>query len=113
MKIVDRKTFLSLPVGALFSDYEPCIFGELLIKGESWSEDYFTQKLSSAISCSSSDEFGKILEHARETGASVAMDFSCEARDGCFNEDQLYAVWERGDVEALIQRLQLACKEYP
>jgi hypothetical protein len=34
------------------------------------------------------------------------MDFACEGRDGCFeSDDQMFAVWERADVEALIARL--------
>ncbi|GAH13600.1 unnamed protein product, partial [marine sediment metagenome] len=32
MKIVNRKTFLQLPIGTLFSEYEPCVFYGLFIK---------------------------------------------------------------------------------
>lgn len=34
MRIVDRKTFLAMPIGTVFSKYEPCVFGNLCIKGE-------------------------------------------------------------------------------
>lgn len=33
MRIVRAKEFLKLPENTLYSTYEPCVFGELKIKG--------------------------------------------------------------------------------
>lgn len=33
------------------------------------------------------------------------MDFDNEGRDGFFNREQLFAVWEPADVSALMERL--------
>jgi len=102
MKIVDRKTFLALPEGTVFAKYKPCVFEALSIKGETWGNDFLVQYIDTALSA---DEADNLLYGAAETGASLPMDFDCLSRDGCFDDDQLFAVWERADVEALIARL--------
>ncbi|UAN59011.1 hypothetical protein [Serratia sp. JSRIV004] len=106
MKIVDRKTFLSLPKNTLFSVFESYSFGPLNIKGDSLSNDYFYQEIHDSIDVKNSDEFISTLSSAKEKGTSVRMDFNCEGRDGCYEDDAFYAVWERQDVEELITRLQ-------
>ena len=107
MKILNRKDFLALPDGVLYSKYEPCIFGPLEIKGESWENDFLTQQIADAVDCNDSGEFFNILLDAKETGNSFALDFYSEGRDGLFDEDQLFAVWEHADISALISRLNL------
>lgn len=107
MKIVNRAQFLALPPNTLFSKYSPFVFGELEIKGETWGHcnDFLSQQVAGAIACTGSQDFADMLEDAQELGVSLAMDFDCQGRDGCFDEDQLFAVWEAADVAALIERL--------
>lgn len=109
MRIVDRKTFIAMPQGTVFSKYEPCVFGELCIKGESivWEQgdDFFVQEIAAAVNAHDSGEYADIL-FAAEKGAKFSLDLNCEGRDGLFDRHQLFAVWEREDVEALISRLQ-------
>lgn len=107
MKIVNLETFRKMPPNTLFAKYEPCVFEELEIKGETWEYDFLvSSSLSSAIKCSGSDEFSELLDRAEKTSESLAMDFETEGRDGCFDKDQLFAVWEEADVLALIERLK-------
>lgn len=110
MKIVTRQDFLALPAGAVFCKYSPQNFDDLAIKGESLSDsgDFLYQDIACSIDASSSVDFGNKLEDAEEKGASIPMDFERLSRDGLFDEDQLFAVFERSDVEALIARLQSA-----
>ncbi len=105
MKIVNRAEFLKLPENTLFSKYRVCCFGELEIKGKSYPNDFMSQEINSAIRCDNSDEFLRQLEQARAEGVSLSMDFDVEGRDGLFENDQLFAVWEDEDVEELIARL--------
>jgi len=108
MKIIDRKTFLSLPDETLFSKYEPCVFGDLTIKGATvGTNDFLTQQISDAVAYNDSGDFGYIMETARETGCSIYMDFDCMGRDGLFDEEQLFAIWETADIVALIDRLKM------
>lgn len=111
MKIVDRKTFLAMPSEVLFAKYAPCYFEALMIKGDTISHDgsdidFFYQDIVSAIKSTGSDDWTNKLFHSAATSGNLAMDFDCQGRDGCFEADQLFAVFEPQDVVALIARLQ-------
>lgn len=110
MKIVNRKTFLEMPPGTLFQNYHPCTSGILCAKDETIGNDFLLQPLEgvSAMEWDSSDQMVERLEEMRGNGDSHPLDLDCLGRDGCFDNDQLYLVWERADVEALIARLQSA-----
>lgn len=108
MRIVDRKTFLSLPPGAVFATYEPCVFGEWRIKGDSLMHpgteslgDFIADELVSTTPAESTDcrtRFQVLDEMA--AGRSVMME-SCYGRDGAFVPDQLFAVLEASDLAML------------
>jgi len=105
VKILNRQQFLALTDDVLFSKYKPCYFENIEIKHQSLeSNDYIYQNIVDAIDCNSSDEFSYKLELA-ENGASIDLDFNCAGRDGCFDDDQLFAVWEKKDVQMLINKL--------
>lgn len=108
MKIVKRIDFLMLPENTVFSEYEPCWFGPLMIKGETVVDvDWYEQSIADGIDFSNTQEFADKLLRAQETGESIGMDFDCEHRDGSFDPpDRLYAVWEPQDVQHLINRLK-------
>lgn len=105
MKIIDRKTFLALPPETLFSKYEPCCFRELQIKEETNGVDFDVQGIHDALECDGTEDFFDKLEDAKDEGLSLRMDFEVISRDGCFEESQLFAVWEQQDVIQLISRL--------
>lgn len=108
MRIVNRAQFLALPANTLFSKYTPCVFGPLEIKGDSFHGDFASQSIAASIA--SDDDALDVLIRAEELGESFSLDLYCMGRDGCgLDTDQLFAVWERGDVVNLIDRLEL-CK---
>jgi len=111
MRIVNHHAFLLLEPGTLFSKVTPNVFDPLQIKGETlWHEgtpiDFSCQDIADALDCSGSEEFNSLIEDSLKEGRSIPLNFECEGRDGCYDEDQLFAVWEGSDVEALIERLQ-------
>ena len=114
MKIVNRREFLLLPPNTVFAKYEPCFFGDISIKGDSLvSNDFWsTDDIGSAIRCESTEELMELLDLSERKGESLKMDFECEGRDGLFEDEQLFAVWEDDDVLALIERLK-ACVRTP
>lgn len=111
MKIVNLKSFRALPSGTLFLKYEPCVFGELQVKGDTWEYDFLCGEMAAPIDANSSDDYGNKLDDAMENGTSVALDFDCYGRDGCFDDNQLFAVYEKEDMEKLISKLQECMKE--
>lgn len=111
MKIVDRKTFLSLPPGTIYCDYEPYIFRMWARKGETiwhdWPHDFFLSDLVS-VHCQGSDDLMDKLDDAQINGTSLELCEDSYSRDGCFNGDQLYAILEPDDIKCVISLLSNA-----
>lgn len=112
MRIVKLDEFLACPPGTLFSKYELCNFGPLSIKGETWRHagstgDFLYQQVADAIDCA---DFTDTLLDYKE-GQVLGIDLECESRDGMFEPDQLFAVWDREDVGKLLVRLARAAAE--
>jgi hypothetical protein len=115
MKIVDRKTFLAMPEGFVFQKFEPMIFGDIEVRNEAiqprpeFPGDYYSTELTSRTDCDDDSVFSAI-----ENGTSFDMSFITQCRDGFYDADEQFAVWERKDVEGLIARLQRSLEEaYP
>lgn len=110
MRIVNLATFLTMRPGTVFSKYEPCVFGELMVKHESSEStcDFYCSGLANEVDSCELGEMIDLLETAQETGSSVPLHFNTVSRDGLYEQSQLFAVWERADVEGLIGRLQAA-----
>ena len=107
MKIVNRTEFLKMKPGTLYSSYKPCIFGDIEIKGDSLENDWYYQQINDAIDCNDSGEFAEKLFASEKDGSSIDMDFHCEGRNGMYDgEEFMFAVWEKKDVVALIERLR-------
>lgn len=108
MRLLSRAEFLRQPAGVVYAKAEPCVFEDLCIKGESWPTDFWA--VEGLGGCLAFDHEGQLMEafDQMEAGHSWPMDFETETRDGLFDEDQLFAVFEAADVAALIARLQAA-----
>src|SRR4051812_9857957 len=104
MKIVDRKTFLDMPPGTVFAKFGPLpsyVFGDVMIKGETSSNDFWMQPFIS-IDADDTSDWAEEIEQSITTGHSIGLDLDYEVRDGLFENDQLFAVWEHADVKGLI-----------
>lgn len=111
MKIVNLETFRSLPNGTVYTKYEPCCFEGLCVKQGTIEHDFFYESITDEIECHGSGDMVDKLSLAKETGCSIKMDFEATMRDGFFEENQLYAVWEKEDVEGLVSKLQKCLQE--
>jgi hypothetical protein len=90
MKIVTREEFLKLPVGTLYSKYQPCVADEIHIKDETVMDDFCCVDISNSAS----------FLHASDTSEPVNLE--TPYRDACARDkDQLFAVWELDDLKAL------------
>lgn len=99
-----------MPAGTLFMKYEPCSFGDLQSKGETWELDFLSENITYEIDCTNSNEFSDKLHSAKETGENLRMDFDITSRDGCFDDNQLFAVYDKRDVEMLTDKLNRCVK---
>ena len=103
MIIVDRKTFLQLPPETLYAKFQG-EFDRVCIKGESFENDWMEQSITE-MKCDSSDEYNDIIATA-ENGTRFELDLECEGRDGMFDEDQLFVVFQKPDIAVLMKRLE-------
>lgn len=111
MKFLSKKEFLNLPAGLVFAKFKPIIFEELQVKGDTHvlQNDYY---YSNFIEVDSEDAVDTIFR-SLDSGESVPLHDNTWMRDGDYNEEQLYAVFEKQDVEQMVERLQESLESYP
>ena len=111
MRIVDLEEFLALPGETLFQPYGSYCFGELNIKIESSPKqlemkNYNVSNLSGAIENKGQGDILDRLFRAEKQGLCLKMDYNSNIGVRKGEHNQLFAVYEKDDVEALIVRLQ-------
>ena len=112
MKIINSELFLSLPAGIIYAYFKPVIFKGLFIKGDTIKDennkliDYFFKNILNEVSSNSSDEMFDIIFKREIDGMSFNLDFDCYERDGLFDNDRKYAIYEKNDIENLINVLK-------
>ena len=102
MRILSLEEFRKMPEGTVFMKYEPCVFEDLQVKGETWETDFIAANITY---CTGSGDFSDKLFAAQKSGESILLDFDCYGRDGCFEKGQLFAVYEKRDIKMLIDKL--------
>lgn len=100
MKIYRRAAFLALPAGTIYAKGKPWCFEDLSVKGETWMNDFLTMGLVWIESGGSTETVDR-LEEMIDSGASYPMETDGFGRDGCFDNDDLFLVYEKADLEAL------------
>lgn len=99
MKIISRKEFLQCPRGTVYQEYTPHITESCLsikcdsIEGDNGYIDWWYQPLDSVSASERSDNH-------------LSINLYNEVRDGTFDDNQLYIVWEFDEVIELINRLR-------
>jgi len=112
MQIVNLTEFRALPSGTLFMKYDPCVFEGLSVKGATWETDFLYADITTEIECSGTTEMIDIMNEAEnDSKVSIPIDFDCYGRDGCFQDNQLFAVYEKHDCANLIQKIQSSMQE--
>jgi len=113
MKILNRDEFLALPSGVLFCKYEPCIFDIIEIKGDSLNfehggNDFFTRPLTGIYTEATGQDGGDPILPEFDRGDEFRWCHNSEGRDGLFEDNQLFAVFDRVDIDKLIGQLLAA-----
>lgn len=110
MKLVTREQFLKLPEGTIAMKYSQGSFDPLFVKGETWGNDFISTNIVDEIETTGSDDLIDKLT-LLENGAEFPMAFEESMRDGCFDDKQLFAIWDKKDIEGLITKLNESLKE--
>jgi hypothetical protein len=106
MKIINRKQFLKAPVGTIYSKFKPCIIDGLYIKNESLNNDWYYQDLIDSIECNYSGEYtDKLFKAKDDSKYELRQDYDVSQRDGLFDEEQLFLIYDKDDVVKLTKAL--------
>lgn len=106
MKIINRKQFLKAPEGTIYSEFKPCIIDGLYIKNESLDNDWYYQDLISSIDCNDSGEYAdKLFKSKNNPEYELRQDYNVSQRDGLFDEEQLFLIYDKDDVVKLMKTL--------
>lgn len=97
MRIVNKRTFLELPEGTLFYKLDENLSKktDLLIKEESWDDDFRYYVLTDI------EDDIDVLYDIKKNDVSTVLDISMY-RDGLFNNTELYVVYEKHDIIKII-----------
>lgn len=113
MKILNRKQFLALPSGVLYSEYRSSGMVEgLYQKGDSWSNDWLYVDLLGEVDSNDSEEFHEAFERA-ENGEQFKLVYDCGRRDGAFEDETMFMVYDRQDIQELTNKLHAILAVYP
>jgi len=114
MKIITRTEFLELPSGTVFWKYTPHCFGDWCIKAcgpsDGWKPDFLFTTLTGDISiadCHSAEEYCNRLDEARNGAVTFRANYDDCARDGLYDETQLFVVCDKTDIIRLMEKLAL------
>lgn len=106
MRVVDRKTFLTLPAGTIYCKGVQWAFEGLCIKGDSLTNDwiYLDPAWPSAIDSGAAFD---LLDKSLADGSSFTGQ-DAYGRDGCFDDTEIMLIFERADLIAMRARIEAA-----
>jgi len=111
MRVVDRKTFLTLPEGTAYQKGKPWVWNGLCFKqGNTPHNDWIYTAIDDVESHDSGEAVDR-LEEMLETGKSYPIE-DATSRDGFYNDDDLFLIYEAGDLihlQGLIEKAFVVC----
>lgn len=110
MKIYSRHNFLRLPEGTFFAKGVKWAIDGFCIKGETWFDnsgnaiDFLYHNLI-GVDSNDSQDFADKLEEMLQKGTSYPMEKDY-GRDGCFDDQEMFLVFEREDLKRIREMIQ-------
>ena len=100
MRICNRVEFMKLPEGTVFAKGEEWVWGSLQFKAETIGSpdniDWFEIN-PCGVDADSSEQEWERFDEMKNKNASYPMN-DCICRDGCFDHDDLFLVFEKKDL---------------
>jgi len=100
MKIVNLDEFRKLPEMTCFRKYRPAYCDDIQFKGETWEHDFIAMSFDMPDN-NGSDQLFDRLDEMERTGCSYPVEVDGWGRDGLFEKDQLFMIYEKADLEAI------------
>ena len=106
MKIFTRQEFLKLPAGTIYAKGKPMYFDGFNVKADSLGNDW-VQLSPMWIDATDADQQWRRLDGMIHRGESYPMAESY-SRDGCFDDEEIFLVPEKADLEKLRDMINAA-----
>ena len=125
MKILNREKFLACPIGTVFFDFKPTNFTGLAVKMSGpedavrASNDFFRINIDSILnvgtvesgeSSNGTNEALEMLDRAVVGAGDFGLFFDCMSRDGMYEDDAMFVVFDDADVQRLVAALTLGMR---
>lgn len=116
MKLLNKKEFLKLPEGTMYfekpKEAMACYFGNLCVKGESLSRDFYEIDLISPdLSPVLNEQYWESFERL-DKGETLKIDFNYGGRNGMYDDTDMYYVLDKEDVKSLLDVITEAYNSY-
>lgn len=112
MKLYNRKDFLKLPANTIYSKpVEGFLMYGLYCKtsDENYGEDWVLQDLIEEYGfpneMTKSEDAWEHVINQRDTYQDFETDLNCQSRDGMFEQDEKFVVWDKKDIKKLVDYL--------
>lgn len=106
MRIVSRRELMAMEPGVLYAQVaKDGQFGELHIFGGAFGSNDFTTRSITGPEFNDTDELFQREEDMRVNGTSYPVD-SLYGRDGLFDDDIRYLVYDEADIVSIVQDLR-------
>lgn len=113
MRIVKRAEFLTLPPHTWYRQArEPFSFGDVTVKYDSLTDDWFCQELDSPEN-DGTIEWGERLYEMLKNGASFPLETDTVRRDGLFDQNDIFLIYEKDDLVRYRVELDKAIEAAP
>lgn len=106
MRIVDRKTFMDMPLGTVFAEIEePWAIGSLSVKVENSGDiDFYETNFTWVDASDSGQAMDRLEEMLEDPNVSYPVDRAI-GRNGLFNRDAVYLIYEPDDIKYIVDTL--------
>ena len=107
MRIVNKEEFMGTADNTVFcyASKHGDLSAPCIKVSNSGYTDFFVSGLNEVTTQSSIDQFDKIEEMMIDGSLSEPMAFDISGRDGMFNDDQMFAIYDTDDLLSMINRL--------
>jgi hypothetical protein len=106
VKVYTRDAFMELPAGVMYGKGKPWYFSEWGVKGDTLRDADGRAIDWIYLSLFDIDGDHMLLDDMLENGSSVPLNVDMYGRDGCFDKDELFLVFERPDLNAFSRVLE-------
>jgi hypothetical protein len=114
MRIVTKEEFYKLPSGTIYSEYKPIYFRGLFVKGSTSYRDgdipYNYSEMSLICPIDNTDTADLIDILTNNKGESIKLDFADYGGNDAYDPDQLYAIYEKRDLEHMLSIINNAIR---